>query len=108
MLCTCLPLIFWQATFLPTGGPILEGALLFETVIVSSGAWLVWRYGGFEEAVTHVIERTRVFFPWGKDTPMGDQGSQASELSKFCRFCGAQIPRDATTCEMCHASLLRR
>jgi len=96
--------MLWQASYLPQGGELLEGTLLFEAIVLVVGTWFVWKCGGFEEALTQVVERTRIFFPWGNDSPPANQTPQAT---KFCRYCGARIPRYAVTCEDCHARLLR-
>jgi ribosomal protein L40E len=94
--------MLWQASFLPEGGLYLEEILLLETAFLSVGTWLVWKFGGFEEAVTRVIEMTRI---WGRDSSTAQLSIQNYLPMKFCRHCGANIPKDTMICKECNARL---
>jgi ribosomal protein L40E len=104
MLITCIPIILVESTSLPTAGIVLRATISFQVLVLGTGTWLVWKYGGFEEALTKVVETTRVYFPWGKDS-QAQVGNNS--ITKYCRYCGARVPKDAASCELCHARLLR-
>lgn len=108
MLIICIPLILLQAlpfarsNIQPTAGLILRAVILFELIFVGTGAYYVWKYGSFAEAVTRVLEATRI---WDINPRSVETGRQIPQATKFCRYCGTRIPRESTICEGCGSKL---
>lgn len=102
MLLICVPIILWQISFLPAAGLLLELVVAFEALIVGSGAVLVWRYGGFAEAVTRVREVTRM---WDINPPEAQPIPDSVRRISFCRYCGGKIQSDSSSCVKCGSKL---
>jgi hypothetical protein len=104
MLMICVPTIVWQAWFFSQANAAdLYFITVFEVAFVACSAYLVWRYGGLEEAVTKVLDVTRI---WEPKPSVVQQEARTERDTKFCRYCGEKIPRDSSFCEEC-GKLLR-
>ena len=62
MLAICVPIMTWQ-TYVFYGASATNGyyVVAFELMFVGCSSYMVWRYGGIREAVTKVLEVTRVW-----------------------------------------------
>jgi len=110
MLILCIPIIVWQAwIFAQANATVGYLETAFEVVFVACGSYLVWRYGGLVEAVTKVLEFTRV---WDQPDPrnaaissatatLNLAGSESFPSGGFCTRCGYRLSPKAKFCRRC-------
>jgi len=110
MLIICVPIVVWQAwLFVQANATNLYFISVFEVVFLGCGAYLVWRYGGIVEAVTRVLEVTRVWDRHELGTPEASGNTGELEFSSnesvlrsaICRHCGFHMTSNAKFCRHC-------
>jgi len=111
MLIICVPLMIWQfLTFYQADWMPGYFEVVFEIVFVACMSYLIWRYGGVPEAVTKVLEFTRVWDRAGSEAAKQGDGTSTSHLIRseveistdtFCRGCGFRMTSSARFCRRC-------
>jgi ribosomal protein L40E len=111
MLASCIAIMAWQASvFYRANSEIGYYITLLEAVFVGCSSYMVWRYGGIAEAVTKVLEVTRI---WDRSdsasTKRADDTltvtpqhlTEAEPSMAVCKHCGFQMLQSAKFCRRC-------
>jgi ribosomal protein L40E len=112
MLAICIPIVLWQ-TWVFSESNATNGyyIICFEAIFLGFSSYMVWRYGGIAEAVTKILEVTRV---WDRPQPAIAYGGINTETAEAqqerdpspivnCQRCGYRMPMAAKFCRRCGA-----